>query len=220
MAFIRVFGLALICLLGAADAIYFVLEEGQTRCFLEEIPKDTLILAKYKGEDGDSLNAYNQKGNTKLTSLGLQVKVSDPDENIALERGLQPEGRFAFTSQVSGEYKICFTTNSTRWFGTKQKVNFHLDIQYGVDATDYKDLADQEKLTEMEVAVRKLNDKIRDMRAEQAYQRTREATFRNTSESTNARVMWWSVIQTLILVGTALWQISHLKHYFHTKKIV
>eukprot|EP01116_Phalansterium_solitarium_P009505 TRINITY_DN23677_c0_g1_i1.p1 TRINITY_DN23677_c0_g1~~TRINITY_DN23677_c0_g1_i1.p1 ORF type:complete len:221 (+),score=1.13 TRINITY_DN23677_c0_g1_i1:111-773(+) len=209
----------LACLL-PTHAIYFVLEEGQTRCFLEEVPKDTLILGKYKGEDGDAATPYGNTKASRLTNLGLQVKVTDPDNNIALERGLQPEGRFAFTSQVSGEYKICFSTNSTRWFGTKQKVNFHLDIQYGVDATDYKDLADQEKLTEMEVAIRRLNDKIRDMRAEQTYQRTREATFRNTSESTNSRVMWWSVIQTLILVGTALWQISHLKHYFKTKKLV
>jgi len=201
-----------------AESIYFTLEEGQTRCFLEEVPKDTLIMGKYRGEDPTSAPQGGKP--SKLTLLGLQVKVTDPEGAVALERALQAEGRFAFTSQVSGEYKICFSTNTSRWFGTKQKMNLHLDVQYGVDATDYKDLADQEKLTELEVAVRRLNDKVRDMRAEQTYQRTREATFRNTSESTNSRVMWWSVIQTLILVATALWQITHLKHYFKTKKLV
>ncbi len=33
------------------NATYFKLEEGQQRCFLEEIPKDTLIVGTYKAEE-------------------------------------------------------------------------------------------------------------------------------------------------------------------------
>lgn len=31
------------------------------------------------------------------------------------------QGRFAFTSDVGGEHVICFSTNSTRWFGMPRK---------------------------------------------------------------------------------------------------
>ncbi len=32
-------------------SIYFILEEGQSKCFLEEVPKDTLVVGKYRTEE-------------------------------------------------------------------------------------------------------------------------------------------------------------------------
>jgi len=133
---------------------------------------------------------------------------------------MKPEGRFAFTSQIGGEHKMCLQSNSSRWFATKKKIKFHLEIQTGEAAIDYEELAKQEHFNALDVSVRRLIDRLRDLRAEQNYQRNREATFRNTSESTNSRVVWWSVIQTLILVGTGMWQITHLKNFFKAKKLV
>uniref|UniRef100_A0A452VHM2 Transmembrane emp24 domain-containing protein 9-like n=1 Tax=Ursus maritimus TaxID=29073 RepID=A0A452VHM2_URSMA len=48
----------------------------------------------------------------------------------------------------------------------------------------------------------------------------REERFRQTSESTNQRVLWWSILQTLILVATGVWQMQHLKSFFKAKKLV
>jgi hypothetical protein len=42
----------------------------------------------------------------------------------------------------------------------------------------------------------------------------REEAFRNTSESTNARVMWWSILQTIVLLVSGVWQINRLKKFF------
>ena len=55
---------------------------------------------------------------------------------------------------------------------------------------------------------------------EMHYQRKREEEFRNTSESTNSRVMWWSIFQTSIMLFSTLWQIRHLKTFFEEKKLV
>uniref|UniRef100_A0A8C8WAP9 GOLD domain-containing protein n=1 Tax=Panthera leo TaxID=9689 RepID=A0A8C8WAP9_PANLE len=48
----------------------------------------------------------------------------------------------------------------------------------------------------------------------------REERFRQTSESTNQRVLWWSILQTFILVATGVWQMQHLKSFFKAKKLV
>lgn len=48
----------------------------------------------------------------------------------------------------------------------------------------------------------------------------REERFRSVSESTNQRVLWWSIIQTIILVTTGFWQMRHLKSFFEAKKLV
>ena len=48
----------------------------------------------------------------------------------------------------------------------------------------------------------------------------REERFRQTSESTNQRVLWWSIAQTVILLITGFWQMRHLKSFFEAKKLV
>ena len=46
---------------------------------------------------------------------------------------------------------------------------------------------------------------MKDISKEQQYQREREILFRNTSESTNARVQWWSIFQTVVMVVSGIW---------------
>ncbi len=48
----------------------------------------------------------------------------------------------------------------------------------------------------------------------------REERFRQTSESTNSRVLWWSLGQTGILLVMGAWQMRHLKSFFEAKKLV
>ena len=38
-----------------------------------------------------------------------------------------------------------------------------------------------------------------------------EATFRDASEMTNTRAVWWSLVQIGVLVGAAIWQMRYLK---------
>ena len=47
----------------------------------------------------------------------------------------------------------------------------------------------------------------------------REENFRDTSESTNSRVLWWSIAQTVVLIVTAVYQLTNLKGFFKSKKL-
>ncbi len=85
---------------------------------------------------------------------------------------------------------------------------------------DYNEVAKREHLTELEVAVRRLNDKVKDILREQGYQREREIAFRNTSESTNARVVWWSIFQCAVMAGSAFFSAFTLQRFFKQKKVV
>jgi len=202
------------------NCLYVVLEENEQRCFLEEMPKDTLVLIKYKAEEILAEQRVQTPGGHP--ALGIKITINDPEGKQFISRDhMIMDGRFAFTSQIGGEHKVCFKTNSTSgWFGAKRRVKFSNTISIGAEATDYEELAKSEHLSALEVQVRKLNDRIRTVRAEQSYQRGREMTFRNTSESTNSRAMWWSIIQIGVLVSTGLWQINYLKNFFKAKKVV
>ena len=46
---------------------------------------------------------------------------------------------------------------------------------------------------------------------EQEYIVVRERTHRNTAESTNSRVKWWSILQAAVLFSVVAWQVYYLK---------
>jgi hypothetical protein len=47
----------------------------------------------------------------------------------------------------------------------------------------------------------------------------REAEFRDQSESTNARVVRWTLLQLVVLGVTCAWQLSHLRSFFIKQKL-
>lgn len=72
----------------------------------------------------------------------------------------------------------------------------------------------------VETRLYQLLSQVKQINNEQAYQRTREATFREISESTNQRVLFWSIAQAIVLVLTGYWQLNHLRNFFTAKKLV
>lgn len=96
----------------------------------------------------------------------------------------------------------------------------HLDMQLGEHTTDYAEFAAKDKLTLLHLRVQQLVEQVVQIQKEQEYQRWQEERFRQTSESTNQRVLWWSILQTFILVATGIWQMQHLKSFFKAKKLV
>ncbi|KAJ1525953.1 hypothetical protein ONE63_009138 [Megalurothrips usitatus] len=198
------------------SALYFHIGETERKCFIEEIPDETTVIVNYKVE------LYDPKSGGFMPSspgIGMHVEVKDPDDKLVLSRVYSSEGRLSFTSHTHGEHVICLYSNSTKWFsGTQLRV--HLDIQVGEHAIDYANVAQKDKLSDLQLRVRQLLDQVDQISKEQNYQRYREERFRMTSESTNSRVLWWSIIQTVILLVMGAWQTHHLKSFFEAKKLV
>lgn len=47
----------------------------------------------------------------------------------------------------------------------------------------------------------------------------REAEFRDQSESTNSKIVKWTLIQLFVLGATCAWQLSHLRSFFIKQKL-
>jgi hypothetical protein len=118
------------------------------------------------------------------------------------------EGRFTFTSHESGDHSICLSTNYSSWFSSTH-IRLYLDIVVGTTKPDTEH--DRGHISQLAAKVRDLNLKLEDIRREQQYQREREADFRDLSEGTNSRAVWYSLAQIFVLVGTCVWQLRHLK---------
>lgn len=48
----------------------------------------------------------------------------------------------------------------------------------------------------------------------------KEESFRQISENTNSKVLWWALMQTFILLAVGFWQMKRLKEFFIAKKLV
>uniref|UniRef100_A0A8C4MR11 Transmembrane p24 trafficking protein 4 n=1 Tax=Equus asinus asinus TaxID=83772 RepID=A0A8C4MR11_EQUAS len=157
-----------LCAAGARG-LYFHIGETEKRCFIEEIPDETMVIGNYRTQMWDK---QKEVFLPSTPGLGMHVEVKDPEGKVVLSRQYGSEGRFTFTSHTPGEHQICLHSNSTR------------------------------------------------MALFAGGRLYREERFRLTSESTNQRVLWWSIAQTVILILTGIWQMRHLKSFFEAKKLV
>lgn len=117
--------LLLLQLISRTDSLYFHIAETERKCFIEEIPDETLVIGKYKVE------LFDPNSNSYLPStpgIGMHVEVKDPDEKIILSKLYTSEGRFSFTSHTPGEHVICLYSNSTAWFGGQKLVRIEREI--------------------------------------------------------------------------------------------
>jgi hypothetical protein len=117
-----------------------------------------------------------------------------------------------------------------------------LSLDLAIGATSKIESDDKGKIEGIVGKVRELNGRLMDIRREQVFQRVRsgappngnfcawppvlsntkqerEAEFRDQSETTNARVVRWTLIQLGVLGVTCAWQLSHLRAFFIKQKL-
>merc|ERR1711953_15018 len=108
-----------------AHGLYFHIGETERKCFIEEIPDETMVTGNYK------VQLYDPRTNGFAPSspgIGMHVEVRDPDDKIILSKVYSSEGKWTFTSHTPGEHVVCLYTNSTKWFaGTQLRVRQLLD---------------------------------------------------------------------------------------------
>ncbi|KAJ3002832.1 hypothetical protein NUW54_g5635 [Trametes sanguinea] len=198
----------------AANALHFYLDTNEKRCFVEELPTDTLVEGHYRAlEWSETEQKYVENPN-----LGILVEVDELEtgHNVVKTRG-PSDGRFTFTSHDSGDHSICLSSNyGTSWF-TSTHIKLYLDIVIGNTKPDVEH--DRSHVSELSQKLRDLNMKLEDVRREQQYQREREAAFRDLSEETNARAVWYTLAQIGVLLATCAWQLRHLRRFFEERKM-
>lgn len=139
----------------------------------------------------------NQRNTQESESGDVVVKTTGPSQ-----------GKFTFTSHDAGDHSICLSTNFSSWF-SHNHIRLYLDIVVGTTKADVEH--DRKHVSGLAAKVRELNQKLEDIRREQQYQREREADYRDLSEATNARAVWYSIAQIVVLIATCAWQLRHLK---------
>lgn len=160
---------------------------------------------------GDTLSITFQVGTRDPSSseqLDVNFWLTSPGGSRVVNLDRVTDGKPSFKVTENGRYEYCF---SNEYSNIKSKdVTFHLT---GINNEAMRDI----NTDNLQGQIRLMNRLIQDIQHEQSYIVIRERVHRNTAESTNARVKWWSLFQILVVVGNTIFQIVYLKRFFEVK---
>lgn len=111
---------------------------------------------------------------------------------------------------MDGRYTYCFSNE--HWNAGHKEVLFNVHgVVYVAD--------DPENSDPLEKGVKELAEMLSQVKDEQEYIIAREMVHRNTAESTNARVKWWSIFQLGVVGGNGVFQVWYLKRFFEVSDL-
>ncbi|KAI5955475.1 cnxF [Candida theae] len=180
-----------VALFQLTNALHFYVRTGETKCFFEELQQDTLVVGRIDAYEKDEhSNEYSKNGRLKV-----QITIDETFDNNhrVIDQKSSPSGEFTFTSLDSGEHKFCLTPVYSD--NTHNKVHrIFFDVVQG-STHDYVDSKSTKSVDDLTARVNGLYEKLDKIHWEQETMREREALFRDQSESTNSRVVKWSIMR-------------------------
>ncbi|KAI1907798.1 p24 complex component [Ophidiomyces ophidiicola] len=188
--------------MGAASAHNILLHSHSRECFFEQL------------HTGDKMTVTFQTGDREYggsSNLDINFWVEDPSGNHQHSKNGVSSDEYTFTAARDGKYIYCFSNDG--WSSNTKEVSFNV---HGVVYVPEADLPSDP----LEAEVKKLSEELEQVKDEQEYIVMRERTHRNTAESTNARVKWWSIFQLAVLISNGVFQVWWLKRFFEVKRVV
>ncbi|KAG8927645.1 p24 complex component [Tulasnella sp. 419] len=187
-----VFSLAI----GAAWAHMIDLPASKKECFFEDLHIHDKMTVTYQVGGGGHLD--------------IDFWLKDPVGYYIAKQDKESTGTATLTAEKDGRYTYCFSNEMSTVSDKQVSFNVHGVVYVPDDGT----------VAPIEREIRNLAIGLQGVKDEQEYIVIRERTHRNTAESTNDRVKWWSVFQTILLFAVCGWQIYYLKSFFEVKRVI
>ncbi|CAG8943835.1 unnamed protein product [Penicillium salamii] len=186
----------------AVTAHTIQLKAHSRECFHESLHRDDVMTVTFQVGDRE----FGGSGN-----LEIDFWVEDPQRNRQYFKSAAPTDDYSFTALSDGKYTYCFSNEG--WTSNSKEVSFNVHgIVYVPESEMSKD--------PLETEVRKLTEVLSQVKDEQSYIVVRERVHRNTAESTNGRVKWWSMFQLMVVIAEGVFQVWWLKRFFEVKRVV
>ena len=132
--------------------------------------------------------------------------------------------KFVRTSQRDDVYVICFENTVIEKVSTNSGPNdgvreVSIEVVIG-NEEQYDDMTKDHNLKPMELELKRIEDESASILQTFQHLKKREEEMRDTNESTNARVLWFSILSMGCLVALGSWQVYYLKNFFQQKKLI
>ncbi|KAJ8964877.1 hypothetical protein NQ314_004559 [Rhamnusium bicolor] len=187
------------------NCIMWNLEPNTQKCLKEELHQNVPVIGEF-----DVTEAAGQTVN---------YVVTDSKGHILAKRQDITKGKFSFNTESFDTYEICFSSHvPPNYRGITQEVS--LITKHGIETKNYDTYGEAAQLKPIEKELKRLEDLSNAIVQDFAIMRKREEEMRDTNESTNSRVLYFSVFSMCCLLGLATWQVLYLRRYFKAKKLI
>ncbi|KAF9805790.1 hypothetical protein SFRURICE_009422 [Spodoptera frugiperda] len=172
-------------------------------CFFENVEADTKMGLTFEIAEGGFLD--------------IDVTITGPDGAVIYKGERESSGMYTFSAPTSGRYTYCFSNKMSTM--TPKVVMFNLEIgvaPQGQPAGKEEDV-NHNKLEDM---IKELATTLKTVKHEQEYMQVRDRIHRAINESTNSRVVMWSIFEASVLLVMTLGQVYYLKRFFEVQRVV
>lgn len=186
-----------------------VVEAGKVNCFYENIDSNKTLEIEYQVVEGGG-------------EMDITLQVISPHGAVLVNDEKKTDEMHTVTTADTGIYTFCFDNS----FSTLAEKVVYVDL--GLEAYDEESwlqtLGDGDiQGTELKIeSIRNTLENIRDM-LEKAQQYQSYLTKKNYKSHaivsrSSSRVFWWSLIQSIALIGVGICQVLIVKNFFGTSK--
>ncbi|TPX47929.1 hypothetical protein SeMB42_g03029 [Synchytrium endobioticum] len=186
------------------NAFTITIAAHDKQCFVEKLKHGDPVDMSYQVNEGGDLD--------------VDFWIISDDNRLLYSSHKQSTDTYGFIADRDGQIEYCFSNQMTSvadkvltfiFEGPEERVKLmeQLDQTEGIAEP-------------LQREIEHLANGLRAIRDEQSYMVARERAHRNTAESTNSRVMWWALIESILLIGVCLWQVYYLRRFFEVKRVV
>ena len=185
---------------------------ARTECVYEEVSGDqvpTKFRAAYFTSTGGDLlldaHFYADKGTPGLAA----------DEELYATAG-KTESLVMSDIKSAGTYRLCFTNHQS---GVTKRTTFAIHI--GVDPPKQPEgHAKEEHVHGLNAVVGQLDSKVDGIDSEQRYYLARMHRNHYTQESTQGAVMWYTILESALMIGVTVAQVYYVRHLINSRSWV
>lgn len=171
-------------------------------CFFENVEAGTKMGLSFEIAEGGFLD--------------IDVKITAPDGAVLYSGQRESSGIFTFSATTSGRYTYCFSNQMSTM--TPKVVMFNLEVGEAPNKNnEKKEEVNPNKLEDM---IKELGTTLITVKHEQEYMQVRDRIHRAINESTNSRVVMWSIFEASVLLVMTLGQVYYLKRFFEVQRVV
>lgn len=179
---------------------------SRPQCFIVHATKGTAVSGSFEviiGEPQSIEIVVSSRKNIQFESK--YVGGVDADKDLS-------EGTFSFEADEDGDYSMCIGNNKDVDTDSGEKIiAFNLRSLETVEQGDYQYVGINAELEELREGLTRLID-------HQSYMNQREDVHRASLDDINLKVLCWTILEAIILIAMAIWQISYIRGFFEVKR--
>ncbi|KAK7018587.1 endosomal cargo receptor [Favolaschia claudopus] len=183
-----------------ASALTTAIAANERLCFYADVDKE-----------GEKIGFYFavQSGG----SFDIDFDIKDPNDKILLDGQRERQGDYVLTANTVGEYSFCFENDMSTL--TAKLVDFDIMVESEPRReAPAKPGQISEHTSALEESVFRLNGMLMNIKRTQKHFHTRENRGFSIVKSTQNRLFWYAMLESMAVVGMAVLQVYVLQMFF------